>query len=88
MGAYLTLAALLGAIAALSPWKNAGMSAFGIGFTSFAVAAAYQRKGRRRTQLQVLASIALCIALGTWMSHFGEERPRLTRADVSRTAGE
>jgi hypothetical protein len=106
VGACLTLAALLGAIAALTPWKNAGMSAFGVGFTSFVVAAAYQRKGRKRTQLQVLAGIALCsslaagvlpeqfagiglviailcIVLGTWMSHFGQDRPRLSRADVS-----
>ena len=106
VGACLTLAAVLGAIAAFTPWKNAGLSAFGVAFTSFAVAAAYQRKGRKRTQLQVLASIALCsslgaavlpeqfagialaiailcIVVGTWMSHFGEDRPRLSRADVS-----
>jgi hypothetical protein len=70
------------------------------------VTAAYNRKGRKRTQLQVLAGVALCsslaagilpqrlagvglaiailcIVLGTWMSHFGEDRPRLSRADVS-----
>ena len=106
VGACLTLAALLGAVAALTTWKNAGMSAFGVGFSSFAVAAAYQRVGRKRTQLQVLAGIALCsslaagilpqqfagiglaiailcIVLGTWMSHFGEDRPTVTRADLS-----
>jgi hypothetical protein len=106
VGCCLALAALLAAIAALSSWKNAGLSAFGVGFTSFAVAAAYQRTGQKRTQLQVLASLALCsslaagvlrqqlagfglliailcIALGTWMSHFGEDRPRLSRADLS-----
>jgi len=99
VGACLTLAALLGVTAAFTPWKNAGMSAFGVGFTSFAVTAAYQRRGRKRTQLQVLAGIALCsslaagilpdqfagialviailcIVLGTWMSHFGEDHPR------------
>ena len=46
VGACLSLAALLGAIAALSAWKNAGLSAFGVAFSSFAVAAAYQRTGR------------------------------------------
>jgi len=99
VGACLTLAALLGVTAAFTQWKNAGMSAFGVGFTSFAVTAAYQRRGRKRTQLQVLAGIALCsslaagilpdqfagialviailcIVLGTWMSHFGEDHPR------------
>ena len=99
VGACLTVAALLGVAAASTPWKNAGMSAFGVGFTSFAVAAAYQRRGRKRTKLQVLAGIALCsslaagilpdqfrgtalliailcIVLGTWMSHFGEDNPR------------
>jgi hypothetical protein len=103
VGACLTLAALLGGIAALTPWKSAGLSAFGVGFTSFA---AYNRKGQKRTQLQVLAGVAfcsslaagilpqqfasvglaiaiLCIVVGTWMSHFGEDRPRLSRADVS-----
>jgi len=97
VGVCLTLAALLGVLAAFTSWKSAGMSAFGVGFTSFAVAAAYQRQGRKRTQLQVLASLALCsslaagilpqrlagtalviailcIVLGTWMSHFGEDR--------------
>jgi tetratricopeptide (TPR) repeat protein len=106
VGACLILAILLGGIAALTPWKSAGLSAFGVGFTSFAVTAAYNRKGRKRTQLQVLAGVALCsslaagilpqrlagvglaiailcIVLGTWMSHFGEDRPRLSRADVS-----
>jgi hypothetical protein len=63
VGACLSLAALLGVTAALTPWTNAGMSAFGVGFTSFAVAAAYQRTGRKRTQLQVLAGIALCSSL-------------------------
>jgi tetratricopeptide (TPR) repeat protein len=102
----LTIAALLAGIAALSPWKSAGMSAFGIGFTSLAVIAAYNRKGRKRTQLQVLAGVAFCsslvagvlpqqlavvavviailsIVLGTWMSHFGKDHPRLSRADFS-----
>jgi tetratricopeptide (TPR) repeat protein len=106
VGSCLTLAALLGGMAALTPWKSAGLSAFGVAFTSFAVSAAYQRKGRKRIQLQVLAGLALCsslaagilpqqlagfglviailcIVLGTWMSHFGEDRPRLSRADVS-----
>ncbi len=106
VGACLILAILLGCIAALTPWKGAGPSAFGVGFTSFAVSAAYQRKGRKRTQLQVLAGVAfssslaagilpqqlagvslviaiLCIVLGTWMSHYGEDRPRLSRADIS-----
>jgi len=106
VGACLALAALLGGIAALSPWKSADLSAFGVGFTSFAVTAAYNRKGQKRTQLQVLAAVAfcsslaagilpqqfagvglaiaiLCIVLGTWMSHFGEDRPRLSRADIS-----
>jgi tetratricopeptide (TPR) repeat protein len=106
VGACLTLAALLGGIAALTPWKSAGLSAFGVAFTSFAVSAAHQRQGRKRTQLLILAGLAfcsslaasilppqlagfglviaiLCIVLGTWMSHFGEDRPRLSRADVS-----
>ncbi|HEX7337512.1 MAG TPA: hypothetical protein VF252_09930 [Gemmatimonadales bacterium] len=106
VGGCLALALLLGALAALSPWKAAGLSAFGVGFTSFAVTSAYQRKGRKRTQLQILAGLALCsslaagilprqlagfglliailcIILGTWMSHFGEDRPGLTRADLS-----
>jgi hypothetical protein len=77
-----------------------------IELTSFVVAAAYQREGQKRTQLQALAGIAfcsslaasvlphqlagfgllvaiVCIVLGTWMSHFGEDRPRLSRADIS-----
>jgi tetratricopeptide (TPR) repeat protein len=106
VGACLALALLLGAVATLTPWKAAGLSAFGVGFTSFAVTAAYQRKGRKRSQLQVLAANAfcssiaaailpqqlaglglviaiLCIALSTWMSHFGEDGPRLTRSDLS-----
>ena len=106
VGGCLSLAVLLGALAALTSWKDAGLSAFGVGFTSFAVTAAYQRKGRKRTQLQVLAGVALCaslaagilprglaglglliaigcIVLGTWMSHFGQDRPRLTRADLA-----
>ena len=101
----LILAALLGGIAALSTWKNAGLSAFGVGFTSFAVTAAYQRTGQKRMQLQVLAGLALCsslaaailpqqlagfalliailcIVLATWMSHFGKDRPRLSRAEI------
>ncbi|HEX6433376.1 MAG TPA: hypothetical protein VFZ87_04010, partial [Gemmatimonadales bacterium] len=106
VGGCLALAVLLGVIAALTPWKGAGLSAFGVGFTSFAVSAAYQRKGRKQTQLQVLAGIAfcsslaagvlppqlaglglaiaiLCIVAGTWMSHFGQDHPRLSRADLS-----
>jgi tetratricopeptide (TPR) repeat protein len=106
VGACLSLALLLGGIGALSTWKSAGLSAFGVGFTSFAVAAAYQRKGRKRVQLQILTAVAfcsslaagivpeqlaglglviaiLCIALSTWMSQFGEDGPRLTRADLS-----
>jgi len=106
VGGCLTITALLAGIAAFSPWKSAGMSAFGVGFTSLAVTAAYNRKGRKRTQLQVLAGVAFCsslaagilpqqlavlaiviailsIVLGTWMSHFGEDRPRLSNADLS-----
>ncbi len=101
VAACLSLAALLGGMAVLSLWKNAGLSALGVAFTSFAVAAAYQRTGQKRIQLQILAGLALCsslvaavsgfglliaivcIALATWMSHFGEDRPRLTRADLS-----
>ena len=63
VGVCLTVAAVLGVVAAFTPWKSAGMSAFGVGFTSFAVAAAYQRTGRRRTQLQVLAGVAFCASL-------------------------
>ena len=63
VGACLALAILLASIAALTQWKSAGASAFGVGFTSFAVSAAYQRMGRKRTQLQVLAGIAFCSSL-------------------------
>jgi len=106
VGACLTVAALLAVIAALSTRKSAGMSAFGVGFTSLVLTAAYNRRGRKRTQLQALAGVAfcsslaagilpqqlavvalviaiVCIVLGTWMSHFGEDRPRLTRSDLS-----
>jgi hypothetical protein len=101
VAACLSVAALLGGMAALSQWKNVGLSAFGVAFSSFAVAAAYQRTGRKRIQIQVLAGLALCaslaatvhgvglliaivcIALATWMSHFGQDHPRLTGADLS-----
>ncbi|HYF39177.1 MAG TPA: hypothetical protein VD930_05785 [Gemmatimonadales bacterium] len=106
VGACVGFAILLAIIGLYSPWTGAAVSAIGVGLTSFAVAAAYQRSGQKRVQLQVLAGLAfctsaaagilpreyagfglliavLCVVLATWMSHFGKDQPRLTRAHLS-----
>lgn len=62
VGACLGLAGVL----ALAGWLGPSallLSAFGVGFTSFAVAAAYGRRGRRRSQLKALAGASVVAAL-------------------------
>jgi hypothetical protein len=60
----LGIAAALGACVLLTSWANAGLGAFGVGFTSLAVSAAYQREGTRRIQLQTLAVLSFGASLG------------------------
>jgi tetratricopeptide (TPR) repeat protein len=63
VGECLGMGALLGAVAAFTPWHNVGFSAFGVAFTALAFAAAYQREGRRRSQIQMLAGVAVTASL-------------------------
>jgi hypothetical protein len=102
----LATAVILSAIALLTPWTGAGLGALGVGFTSLAVAAAYQREGNRRIQLQTLAGLSfgaslaaivtpapfaglllavsiISVVAGTWISHFGTDRPRRVGADLA-----
>jgi tetratricopeptide (TPR) repeat protein len=102
VGGCLGLAAVLGGISALSGWKGGTMSGLGVAVVSLAISAAYQRSGRKRRQLQVMAGLAfglslvagvasapvaalcltlaiLCVAVSTWLSHFGTDGPRPAR---------
>jgi tetratricopeptide (TPR) repeat protein len=63
VGGCLGVAAALGAAAGLTSWTDAGVSALGVGLTSFAVAAAYQCEGRKRTRIQVLAGAAFGLSV-------------------------
>ncbi len=56
VGGCLGLAGLLAGAAALGGARDLYLSAFGVGLTSFGVAAAYNRSGRRRRQLQAVAA--------------------------------
>jgi tetratricopeptide (TPR) repeat protein len=58
VGSCLGLAGLMGVVAAGTSRTGALLSALGLGFASFAIAAAYTRRGRKRRQLQVCAAIA------------------------------
>ncbi|HEX2250873.1 MAG TPA: tetratricopeptide repeat protein, partial [Gemmatimonadales bacterium] len=56
-------ALILAAFAMFTEWTNAGLGAFGVGFTTLAIAAAYQRQGTRRVQLQTLAAFSFGASL-------------------------
>jgi hypothetical protein len=59
VGSCLGLAAFLGVAAAGFGGTGAWLSALGLGFASFAIAAAYTRQGHKRRQLQTFAAIAV-----------------------------
>jgi hypothetical protein len=53
----------LGVAAGVTNAPRLALPALGVGFASFAVAAAYGREGRKRRQLQVLAAVAVAGSL-------------------------
>ncbi len=65
VGGSLGLAGLLAVAAALSGNRDLYLSAFGVGLTSFAVAAAYTRSGRRHRQLQAVATVGFLCGLAS-----------------------
>ncbi|MBK6781128.1 MAG: hypothetical protein IPG75_16520 [Gemmatimonadetes bacterium] len=58
VGGCLGLGVALGIAAAITGWDGGYLSALGVGFTSFAVAAAWNRAGRRRAFLQGVTAVA------------------------------
>jgi tetratricopeptide (TPR) repeat protein len=64
VGCCLGLSALLGLASLVGP-PGLWLSALGLGVSSFAIAAAYGRQGRRRTQLQALAAVAAISGLAS-----------------------
>ena len=65
VGGCLGLGVALGIAAASTGWSGGYLSALGVGFTSFAVAAAWNRAGRRRLFLQRVAAIAFLAAMAS-----------------------
>ncbi|MBK6423270.1 MAG: hypothetical protein IPI38_11475 [Gemmatimonadetes bacterium] len=65
VGGCLGLGVALGIAAAITGWDGGYLSALGVGFTSFAVAAAWNRAGRRRAFLQGVTAVAFLAAIGS-----------------------
>src|SRR3954451_6195890 len=63
VGACLGLAAVLGAVSALSGWWGGTVGALGVAMVTVAISAAYGRSGRKRRQLQVMAGLAFGLSL-------------------------